>query len=254
MPVNWYAALVVIVLVGIASVFLARHDYTRQVPKVEPFVGETWHAALAVDICGKTQPALTASPSTTTTGLTTTGKGALLIAPKNSSESGTKATLGKFAAGYTGFTLTNTSLQYPGGTLYKNGQTCAKGTPDAGEVGHVQVRSWTLPIAKSGGEDKLQGGHTSTQAADLRFQNRQLITVGFIPARKTLPRPPSSAEVALVQALAGTGPVVTTTTTTAPAATTTTTAGSGTTTTTAASGTTTTTKPPSTTTTTKPAG
>ncbi len=80
---------------------------------VEPAVGTTWHAGLAFDICGKMEPALAASPSTAKTGLTTTGGGVLKIAPTSSSEAGNNATLGKFASGYSGLTLTNTTLKYP---------------------------------------------------------------------------------------------------------------------------------------------
>ncbi len=90
MPVNWYAALVVIVLVGLASVAVAKYHYNQSPSTVEPVVGTTWHAAIAFDICGTMQPALAASPSTASTGLTTTGDGVLLIAPKTASEAGSQ--------------------------------------------------------------------------------------------------------------------------------------------------------------------
>ena len=90
-------------------------------------------------------------------GLTTTGSGVLLIAPKTSAEAGNNATLGKFASEYTGLTLSNSAVQYPGGTAYKNGQKCAAGTPDAGERGVVRVRSWLLS-SKSGSSELSQVG------------------------------------------------------------------------------------------------
>jgi hypothetical protein len=259
MPVNWYAALVLIILVGIGSVILARHDYRKVTPKIPPAVGQTWHAALSIDVCGKVQPALPATASGSSNGLTTTGSGVLLIAPKTGSEAGRNATLGKFAKETLGMVLSNSALQYPGGTQYKNGEKCKAGTPDAGQTGVVRVRSWTLsPGAQaSGSKVKLLGGHTSTKPADLRFRNSQLITVGFGPAGKTLPKVPGTTEVALLQAINGTqAPATTTTTapttsTTAPASTATTTTTTSntatTTTTTAASG-------PTTTTTTKSSG
>ena len=245
MPVNWYAALVLIVLLGIGSVALARHNYTKRAVAVAPIVGQTWHAGLAIDICGTTEPALPATASGSANGLTTTGSGVLLIAPKSSSEAGNNATLGKFASEYSSMKLTNTSVMYPGGTAYKNGQKCAKGTPDAGQVGVVRARSWTLSTAskKSGSEVKLLGGKYTTKAADLKLLNTQLITVGFGPSSKTLPKVPSATEVALLQAIEGTSAPVTTTTT-APTATTTTTAPTSSTTT-SSSIATTTTKPSS---------
>jgi len=247
MPVNWYAALVLIVLLGIGSVALARHNYTKHTTAVAPIVGQTWHAGLAIDICGTAEPALPATASGSPNGLTTTGSGVLLIAPKASSEAGNNATLGKFASEYSTLKLTDTSVTYPGGTAYKNGQKCAKGTPDAGQVGVVRARSWTLSTAsqKSGSEVKLLGGKYTKAAADLKLRNAQLVTVGFGPSGKSLPKVSSATEVALLQAINGTTAPVTTTTT-APTATTTTTAP-------ASSATTTTTKPTATTTT-KPSG
>jgi hypothetical protein len=242
MPVNWYAALVLIVLLGIGSVVLARYHYAKGASGVQPTVGQTWHAALAFDICGTAEPALTATASGSPNGLTTTGSGVLLIAPKTGSEAGNNATLGKFAKEYATAKVTNASVQYPGGVTYTNGQKCAKGTPDAGQAGVVRARSWTL--SKSGSE--LLGGKYTTKAANLKLRNSQLILVGFGPASKPLPKVPASTESALRQVIEGTAAPVTTTT--PPPTTTTTTAASGTTTTTAA--TTTTTKPSATTTTT----
>jgi len=229
MPVNWYAALVVIVLLGVASIVFAKYEYNQSPTAVQPTVGTTWHAALAFDICGEMQPALTASPATATTGLTTTGNGVLSVAPKTASEAGNNATLGKFAEGYSGLTLTNTTLKYPSTKVpeYTNGQRCGTGTPDAGKPGEVQARWWVLST-KTGSNGQLEetSGVTSVAPADLKLLNRQLITVGFVPDNATLPKPPGSTITALLQALAGESTSVTTTTvpattTTVPATTTT---------------------------------
>jgi hypothetical protein len=261
MPVNWYAALVVIVILGIGSVAFARYHYSKSSPTVEPTIGETRHAGLAFDICGTMEPALAASAASTTSGLTTSGSGVLLIAPKVSGEAGHNATLGKFASEYTGLTLTNSALKYPGTSVpeYKNGQQCGTATPDAGKKGVLVARSWTISSSTGkGGQLKQVGGATTTTPKGLRLANRQLITVGFVPAGTKLPKPPGTTTVALLQAIEGTtAPVTTTTTvpaattTTAPGATTTTTAAPVTTTSTTAAPTTTTTVK-STTTTTKP--
>jgi hypothetical protein len=246
MPVNWYAALVVIVLIGAASIAFAKYHYNQSATVVEPTTNTTWHAALAFDVCGTMQPALPASPAGGTTGLTTSGQGVLVVAPKSASEAGNNATLGKFAQGYQGLTLTNTSLKYPSPNVpeYKNGQKCAKGTPDAGKVGEVLARTWILSTTTGkNGETQETGGLTTVHPADLKFNNRQLITVGFVPSGTKLPKPPSSTILALVQVLNGGQPAATTTT--APGQTTTTLPAQTTTTAPA----TTTTKPSSTTTT-----
>jgi hypothetical protein len=261
MPVNWYAALVVIVLVGLASVAIAKYHYNQTPAVVEPTVDTTWHAAIDFDICGTSQPALAASPSTSKSGLTTTGSGVLLIAPKTSSEAGANATVGKFASEYPGLTVTNTSLKYPGAKSqeYKNGEKCPAGTPDAGKTGEVMARWWVITTQVKHNQEVQTKGVTTLKPAGLRFVNRQLITVGFAPAGTTLPKPPASTILALQQILAGSQPVATTTPTTAAsstastiAPTTTSTTAAATTTSTTAAATTTTTTTASTTTTTKP--
>jgi hypothetical protein len=227
MPVNWYAALVVIILVGIGSIALAKYNYNQAPTVVEPAVGTSWHAGLAFDICGTMEPALAASPSSATTGLTSAGNGVLLIAPKTAGEAGNNATLGKFAEGYTGLTLTNTTLKYPSTTTtapeYKNGEKCPSGTPDAGKVGVVQARTWVISTQTKNNEEVETGGVTTLKPANLKFLNRQLITAGFGPENSPLPKPPASTITALVQVLAGNqAPTATTTTpTTAPVSTTT---------------------------------
>ncbi len=222
MPVNWYAALVVIVLVGLASVAIAKYHYNQTPASVPPTVGTTWHAAISFDVCGTTQPALAAS-SSSSSGLTTTGSGVLLIAPKKASEAGANATVGKFASEYNGLTLTNTTLKYPGAKMpeYKNGEKCAAGTPDAGKVGQVQARWWVITAQTKNNQLVQTKGTSTSKPADLKLLNRQLITVGFVPAGTTLPKPPGSTITALLQVLSGSQPVATTTTTTTAATTTT---------------------------------
>jgi hypothetical protein len=249
MPVNWYAALIIIVIIGVASIAVAKYNYNKVPAVVEPTVGTSWHAGLAFDICGTMEAAIPASP-TSSSGLTTSGSGVLLIEPKTASEAGNNATLGKFADGYTGLTLTNTKLKYPSTKVpeYTNGQKCAAGTPDAGKVGIVQARSWVISTTTSKNhEEEETGGATTVNPADLKFANRQLITTGFVPKGTAMPKPPASTVLALQQEVAGGAAPVATTTTTAGAGATTTTAPAATTTTSPAA--TTTTKPSSTTTT-----
>ena len=106
------------------------------------------------------------------------------IQPKNSSESGSNATLGRFVAGYKGLELTSSTLQYPGKQAWTNGDVCPKGTPDAGKPGVVIVDNWSSFNSKTGTE-------TSGPPEDLLFQNGQLITMAFVPATATVPKPPA---------------------------------------------------------------
>jgi hypothetical protein len=113
----------------------------------------------------------------------------------------------------------------------------------------VRVRSWTLAVAKSSGKEiKLTGGAYAKSVTGLKLRNAQLITLAYGPSNKDLPKVNALTEVALLQAIEGTGPVVSTTTTAVTTPTPTTVAPVATTTT-APVATSTTTKPSTTTTT-----
>ena len=74
------------------------------------------------------------------------------------------------------------------------GQKCPAGTPDAGKVADVKARSWLLTTKTVNGQQEQTevGGATTLKPADLKFNNRQLITLGFGPPGTQLPKPPSS--------------------------------------------------------------
>jgi hypothetical protein len=227
MPVNWYASLAIIVIVGLVLIGFSRYQRTHQTASSSgpPTTSQQWFAALGIDVCGTVQPALPASTNAAKVGFTADGNGVLTIQPKNSSESWSNATLGKFVSGYTGLELSSSTLQYPGKQVWSNGDVCPKGTPDAGKPGVVIVDSWPNFNAKTGSE-------TSGAPEDLLFKNGQLITMAFVPATSSLPKPPASAITALIQALSGTTSTSTTLPTTATTAPVTSTTAAPTTTTT----------------------
>jgi len=195
MPVNFYAALAVIIIVGLALVGLSRYQLTHRSTNASgpPTTQQTWYAGLAVDVCGTIQPNLPTSTNSATTGLTANGNGVVTIHPKNSSETGANATLGRFVANYKGLLLTNSTLQYPGKQVYNNGDICPKGSPDAGKPGVVIVYSWPNFTSKLGSE-------TPGDPQKLLFQNGQLITMAFVPANTTVPKPPASVITSLITA------------------------------------------------------
>ncbi len=206
MPVNWYASLVLICVVGLFLVGLSRYQLTHRTTTSSgpPTTSQTWYAALGIDVCGTMQPNLPASKNTTVTGLTANGNGIVTIHPKNSSESGSNATLGKFVQHYKGLELDNSTLQYPGKSAYTNGDVCPKGTPDSGKPGVVIVYSWPNFTSKHGSE-------TPGDPQDLPFQNGQLITMAFVPASTTIPKPPATVITNLITADES-GPTTATTT------------------------------------------
>jgi hypothetical protein len=211
-PINWYASLIVIVIVGLLLVGFSRYQRTH--PNTSsagaPTTSDTWHVALGIDICGTMQPNLPADPSTTS-GFTTDGTGVITVAPKNNSESGGNAVLGKFVSEYKGLVLSSTTLQYPGKSLLSNGDRCATGTPQAGQQGFISVKTWPNFASKAGTE-------VSGNPDQVMFANAQMITIAFVSAGANVPKPPASTITSLITAAAG----ASTTTTTAPGTTTTT--------------------------------
>ena len=195
MPVNWYASLAIIIVVGLFLVGLSRYQLSHRTTSSAgpPTTSQTWYAALGIDVCGTMQPNLPASTNKSVTGLLANGNGVVTVNPKNSSESGANATLGKFVSHYKGLELSNSTLQYPGKSAYTNGDVCPKGTPDSGKPGVVIVYSWPNFTAKTGAE-------TPGDPQDLKFQNGQLITMAFVPANSTVPKPPASVITDLITA------------------------------------------------------
>jgi hypothetical protein len=233
-PVNWYAALVLIVIAGLVSIAFARIDYrngpvTNTTPPLKG--GSPWFAAVAFDVCGTQQPSLASDAlSTTTQSFYTTGNGVITISPKKTSDAGHNAVFGKFISSYRGLTLTASELHLPAsssstsksqkssksGTTYRNGDKCPAGTKYAGKKGVVTVTYWPNALSSTQRPSTVHG-----DPATLRFSNDQLITVGFVPAHTTLPKPSGAIVTALLNASAGTS-TTTSTTTTAPTSTTTT--------------------------------
>ena len=215
MPINWYASLVIIVVVGLLLVGYSRYQRTHKVTSGTgpPTTSQTWHAALGIDICGTIEPNLPAS--TNNVGLTADGSGLVIVNPKNSSESGANATLGKFVSEYKGLTLSSTTLGYPGKKVMSNGATCPKGTPDSGKQGFVNVVDWTNYLSKS--SNSVQGNPTT-----LKFGDGQMITMAFLPATASVPKPPGTVVSNLITAVqtGATASTTTTAPTTAPTATT----------------------------------
>ncbi len=261
-PVNWYAALIIIVVLGVLSVVFASYEYRHPAAAAtaKPDKGTTWYAGLAFDVCGTQAPPLASNAASTTTkqAFFTTGKGVITVAPKTTAETGSNATFGKFVSAYSGLKVTSAELVLPtspttststttttsaskaSATTYTNGEACPAGTPDAGKKGSITLTYWANAFNSKGKAVTFSG-----EPADLKFTDNQLITVGFVPSGTTLPKPNGTVVKALVSASTGAA-TSSVSTTTAPGTTSTTTP------TTVPPSTTTPTTAPATTTTAKP--
>jgi hypothetical protein len=209
-PVNWYAALIVIVILGLVSIVFARYEYQHhhKAAAAQPAVGTTLFAGYSINVCGTVLSPLAASINATTVGVSTPGVGIINVSPKTAAEAGNNANLGAFFSDYPGAELTSNLLKVPPHTMYRNGQTCAKGTPDAGKHGFVKVEVWPNAVSTKG---TVLTGNPATH----KIEARTLITVGFVPKDARLQRP---AQSTINDMLDANGTVVngTTTTTTTP--------------------------------------
>lgn len=226
-PSNYYGALAVIVVLGIATTVLARYDYQHphKATGTPPTVGTTWYAALRIEACGKALPDLTPDPLTGA-GLKIVGNNVVRVSPTSAADSGAHATLAQFANEFPGLIISSSELAVPSAsgaanptTTYRNGNTCPSGTKYAGQAGQVSYAYWT-----SFGQTKPT---ITTNPGSIKFRQYLRVTMAFEPKGVT-PAPPSQTTVnAMVQA--GSSPTTTTTpavfstTTTTPAASTTTT-------------------------------
>jgi hypothetical protein len=207
-PVNWYAGLVVIIVLGLASVLFARYEYQhpKKAASVAPAVGTHWYAGIAFDECGTKLPTLAASSNASTLGMTTTGNGVIDISPLTKAQAGVHATLGQFTTSYPKLELTSTAFEYPGKKLLTSGEKCPKGTPEAGKVGRVEVAYWS-------NTDPETKRVSVADPITLKLGSNSLVSAGFVAAGTTLPRPPQST---ITGVLVASSSSPTTTTTTSP--------------------------------------
>ncbi|MGH9028127.1 MAG: hypothetical protein ACRDV4_00705 [Acidimicrobiales bacterium] len=239
-PVRWYASLVMIFLLGVALVAYSRYERSHPAAAAQPRIGQKWYTGLAFDICGNLEPDLPANPSTKTAPqILTEGDGVIRAQPTTSAFAGNNATFGKFLGGYRGLEVTPSVLKLPGHGTYRSGGKCPSGSREPGQRAYVQVQTWSTFFGNGSNHPTK-----TSNPADLKLGNGQLITVAYVRRGAAIPKPTGTTVAALANLFSGTS---SSTTTTVPSATTPTSAPATTTTTPA-----TTTTTPATTTTTKP--
>jgi hypothetical protein len=243
-PSNYYGALIVIVVLGVAATLLARYDYVHPHTSTgtPPAVGTTWYAALRIEACGQALTDLAPDPLFSG-GFKIQPLNVIKISPTSAADSGSHATVAQFANEFPGLIISSSELSVPTvtgvanpKTTYRNGNSCAAGTKYAGQAGTVEYAYWT-----SFGQPKPK---ITTNPGSIKFHQYLRLTMAFEPAGVT-PQPPSKATVrAMVGSVINPTTTVVQQTTTTKASSTTTTKPSTTTT----KPTTTTTKPTTTTT------
>ena len=200
MPVNWYAALVIIVILGVGSIALAKYNYNKRRPWSEPAVGTSWHAGLAFDICGTMEPALPASPTTATTGLTTTGSGVLAHRAEDGERGRQQRDPREVRRRVYRVDVDQHQAEVPLVRRCPRTPTARSARPaprmPARSAWCRRVPGSSRPRPPRTERKRRPGAPRRTKPADLKLLNRQLITVGFVPegtpdAQAARPRPSS---------------------------------------------------------------
>jgi hypothetical protein len=140
-----------------------------------PAVGDHWHAALGVDICGEFLPNAPSFEERAGTeeraGLHSHGDGLMHIHPFVEDEAGSKATVGRFFE-YGGGLLSEEQIVAWDDTDVANGQSC----PD----GRVATVRWSV-----------NGEERAGNPADHVPEDGDVITIAFLPEGEAIPEPPS---------------------------------------------------------------
>jgi hypothetical protein len=222
-----------IVLLGSALVWYAA-DERKGDTDVPPVIGDHWHAAYGLYVCGEWQPDIPEFEATT--GVHTHGDGVIHIHPFSQSGAGENATLGTFLED-TDVELSDSELTIGDNELPDGAKTWKEGEDQCdGKDAELVVAQWEDVSDESAEPALLTGG-----LSDVRFRgDGEGYTIAFVPEGETdIPKPQryeDLAELGAVDAGAEEGGSTTTTaggstTTTAGAGTTTTTPGEATTTT-----------------------
>jgi hypothetical protein len=171
----WYAVAGVIVLVGVVLVAMSTGGGADEPPKV----GDHWHAAIGVNVCGTWQPDAPEFHERVGTvlqaGIHSHGDGLIHLHPYSSDEAGARATVGRFF-GYGGWSVSSSSLQFWNGS-YDSDSRCGD------EPAHLR---WSVNGDERTGDDP----------GDYRPEQGDVIAIAILPDDQEIGEPPSAAALA----------------------------------------------------------
>jgi len=169
--IGTYLFAVVIVVILLAGAYQLYDSFTKG---SDPKVGDHWHAALGMDICGdfaeNAPEFLTQAGTEAKAGLHSHGDGLIHIEPLTDDEAGDNATVGLFFE-YGGGEVDEEHLVFWGDRNVKNGDPCPDGRPG-------KVR-WAV-----------NGEEQSGNPADFHPEDQDVITIAFLPDGDAIPAPP----------------------------------------------------------------
>ena len=173
----WYVISGVIVVVGIALIAISQSDAKS------PMIGEHWHAALGVNVCGEwvaDAPEFhnDADSPSIRAGIHSHGDGLIHIHPVVSAESGDRATVGKYF-GYGGWVASEDSFTMWDGQEHNSGDDC--------NGNEAQVR-WTV-----------NGEEQSGDILSYHPQDGDIIALALLGEGEDIGVPPAAAGLAAPQ-------------------------------------------------------
>ena len=116
-PVNFYGVLGIIVVLGLASIVLARHDYqssgSAAQSKTPPVIGTTQFAAMGFEVCGTLWPSLTPGAQLASSQLALQADGVVKASPKTAEFAGDNANVAKLALSVPGLGVSTSQLKLP---------------------------------------------------------------------------------------------------------------------------------------------
>jgi hypothetical protein len=172
-----------IMLVGAALVAVAASDRKSE-DDIPPALGDHWHAAVGIDICGEFQPNTPEFESDI--GIHTHGDGVIHIHPFSANGAGENATLGAYLEA-AGIELSDTSLTIGDETWDEGDQQCD------GEDAELVVAQWK-DVENTDDKPAL----IRRDFGDIRFRDDgEGYTIGFLPEGTTeVDKPESAAQLA----------------------------------------------------------
>ena len=177
-PMGWYAAIALVVVLGVAGIVLSRAEYREEIALAAdgsaPVANQDhWHAAYGIYACDKFLPPLTDERDPK--GIHSHGDGIIHIHPFVRSAAGKNATLEVFEDAI-GLELSDDRIEVPGGETYEAGDTKCDGKDAI-----VQVKV----------NEKL----ITTAVDKFKMNDGDLITIAFAPKGAELPAPPSASDL-----------------------------------------------------------
>lgn len=177
-PLAWYAAIVLVVVLGVAGIVFSRAERREELAAgsslTAPAVGrDHWHAAYGVYLCDEFAPNI--NDERDPKGIHTHADGVIHIHPTVRSAAGENSKLGLYADAVR-MTLTDSEIRLPGGKSFKEGEDKC-----GGKDAIVQV--------------KVGDEVVTEDVRDIRFTDRQLLTIAFAPKGAELPEPPSKGQL-----------------------------------------------------------